>query len=438
MTWPLMLSSFPKNTDFPIASYHRILSADFPEFINKYVDLPILQRLSGIGLLCGTDWTPLYRNRFFYSRLDHSIGVALILWHFTHDRAETLAGLLHDVSTPVFSHVADFRNGDALTQESTENENESMIRNDDALCAMLKSDGISIDAVADYHVYPLADNKLPRLSADRLEYMFPSGAALEGSWTLSEIAETYDDITICINEDGESELGFRTQEIAETYCEKTCRTGHILQLNENKLALKLLSDIVDRAIAIGLIAEKDCYEKTEREIVARFDSFSESVQSENAANDNVHGEAESCGDLYGKGASGCNRDVVCAASSNAHTASGTASEDFRDAASRNPPASAPQKEFVKRWRTFRTMTRIEHTDDALPDHFCVSLDVKMRYIDPLVIGDGESAAGARRLTSVSKKSAALIEDFLSWRDTKYGCAAYALPLRFAKKTGKRA
>ena len=424
MTWPLMLSSFPKNTDFPIASYHRILSADFPEFINKYVDLPILQRLSGIGLLCGTDWTPLYRNRFFYSRLDHSIGVALILWHFTHDRAETLAGLLHDVSTPVFSHVADFRNGDALTQESTENENESMIRNDDALCAMLKSDGISIDAVADYHVYPLADNKLPRLSADRLEYMFPSGAALEGSWMLSEIAEAYGDIAICINEDGESELGFRTQKIAETYCEKTCRTGHILQLNENKLALKLLSDIVDRAIAIGLIAEKDCYEKTEREIIARFDSFSESVQSENAASKK----------LYGGEATGGNRDIVCSASSNAHTASGTARKDFPDAtACPSSSAFSPQKEFVKRWRTFRTMTRIEHTEDALPDHFCVSLDVKMRYIDPLVIGDGESAAGARRLTSVSKKSAGLVEDFLSWRDTKYGCAAYAFPLHFAKK-----
>jgi len=157
------------------------------------------------------------------------------------------------------------------------------------------------------------------------------------------------------------------------------------------------------------------------------------VQNENAANDTVHGGAAANGNLHGKGASGCNRDIVCAASRNVRTLSDTASEDFRDAASRNPSASAPQKEFVKRWRTFRTMTRIEHTDDALPDHFCVSLDVKMRYIDPLVIGDGESAAGARRLTSVSKKSAGLVEDFLSWRDTKYGCAAYAFPLRFAKK-----
>ena len=421
MLWPVMLSAFPKSADFPITSYHRILSSDFPEFINNYIDLPILRRLSGIGLLCGTDWTPLYRNRFFYSRLDHSIGVALILWHFTHDKAETLAGLLHDVSTPVFSHVADFRNGDELTQESTENENEAMLRNDDTLCAALKSDGISIDAVADYHVYPLADNKLPRLSADRLEYMFPSGAALEGSWTLSEIAEAYGDISICINEDGEREFGFRTQKIAETYCEKTCRTGHILQLNENKLALKLLSDIVDRAVAIGLIAEKDCYEKAEREIIERLDAFSESVQSENAEYT----------DLYDGNAAGGNRAAVCDAFCNPRTPFDTASGNFFDAPCRSLSATSPQEEFVKRWRTFRTMTHIEHTDEATANCFCVSLDVKLRYIDPLVIyGD---AGGARRLTSVSKKSAALIEDFLSWRDTKYGCAEYAREWRTAKK-----
>ena len=415
MPWPLMLSAFPKRASFPIDAYHRILSPDFPEFINTYIALPILRRLSGVGLLCGTDWTPLYRNRFFYSRLDHSIGVALILWRFTHDKAQTLAGLLHDVSTPVFSHVADFRSGDALTQESTESENESMIRNDATLCAQLRSDGISIDAVADYHVYPLADNKLPRLSADRLEYMFPSGAALEGSWTISEIAEAYADIAICINEDGESEFGFRTQNIAETYCEKICRTGHVLQLNENKLALQLLSDIVDRAIAIGLIAEKDCYEKTEREIVDCFDSFSESVQSGNAA---------SC-DLHREDADGRRRAAVRAASCNARAASDTAGDTVYAAAYYHSSASSLQKEFVKRWRTFRTMTCIEHTENAMPDCFCVALDVKLRYIDPLVIVDGGSAGKARRLTNVSKKSAELVEDFLSWRDTKYGCAAYA-------------
>ena len=103
-----------------------------------------------------------------------------------------------------------------------------------------------------------------------------------------------------------------------------------------------------------------------------------------------------------------------------------AGESLHGAAFNNSPAAALQKEFIKLWRTFRTMTRIEHTEYAMCGHFCVSLDVKLRYIDPLVIeGDAGRVRGAMRLSCVSKKSAELIEDFLLWRDTKYGCAAYA-------------
>ncbi|MGI6325153.1 MAG: hypothetical protein ACOXZS_04370 [Bacilli bacterium] len=41
-----------------------------------------LQRLAGIGFLCGIDYTKLYANeiKYWYSRLDHSIGCALITW----------------------------------------------------------------------------------------------------------------------------------------------------------------------------------------------------------------------------------------------------------------------------------------------------------------------------------------------------------------------
>ena len=56
-------------SDFDTSAYHSILCPDFPDFLFDFVSLPLLQRLQGIGLLCGTDWTPLFRNRFFYSRL---------------------------------------------------------------------------------------------------------------------------------------------------------------------------------------------------------------------------------------------------------------------------------------------------------------------------------------------------------------------------------
>lgn len=62
----------------------------------------------------------------------------------------------------------DFRNNDALHQESTESDNIRMLREDAVLASLLQSDGLTLEEVEDYHLYPVADNKMPRLSADRL------------------------------------------------------------------------------------------------------------------------------------------------------------------------------------------------------------------------------------------------------------------------------
>ena len=268
--WQAMLNRHGP-ADYDISEYFNILCPrdDWPPFLDKYLQLPVLQRLAGVGLLCGTDWTPLYKNRFYYSRLDHSLGVALIVWHFTHDKAQTIAGLLHDISTPVFSHVSDFRKGDALTQTATEEPTASIIRGDEALGRLLAEDGLSPEQVEDYHIYPIADNEIPQLSADRLEYMFPSGMALDGSWTMEEIRTCYNDLTILKNEEGRDELGFKTLEIAELYCEHFCMIGHILQLNENKLTLQLLGQIMNLAEKDGVVNESDFMTLSEKEVMEK-------------------------------------------------------------------------------------------------------------------------------------------------------------------------
>ena len=120
LDWNTMLRTYPEWQNFDVAEYHKILSPDFPSFLKEYSSVPSMKRLKGVGLLCGTDWTSLYKNRFYYSRFDHSIGVALIVWHFTRDKIQTLSGLFHDIATPIFSHVAEFRKGDALTQTDSE------------------------------------------------------------------------------------------------------------------------------------------------------------------------------------------------------------------------------------------------------------------------------------------------------------------------------
>ena len=397
--WSSMLSRYAP-ADCDISEYFNILCPrdDWPSFLDKYLKLPVLQRLAGVGLLCGTDWTPLYKNRFYYSRLDHSKGVALIVWHFTHDKAQTIAGLLHDISTPVFSHVSDFRKGDALTQTATEEPTSRIIRGDAELGRLLAEDGLTDAQVEDYHIYPIADNEIPQLSADRLEYMFPSGMALDGSWAMEEIRRCYNDLTILKNEEGRDELGFRSLEVAELYCEHFCMIGHILQLNENKLTLQLLGQIMNMAEKAGLLSESDFMTLSEREVIERLD---------NHAKHDSHTKLD------------CHAELV--------SASITSSEQrFRNKFG----MTSEDDKLCKYYKTFRTMTKIEHTNEALPEneYFCVNLKVKQRYINPLVVAQNSAVVSTDstnvksvRLSDISEKARRIIEDFKSYSDTPYGC-----------------
>ncbi len=362
--WPTMMSLNPiaEKSEYDIKKYHNILEPQPPEFLNKYYELPMLQRLKNVGLLCGTDWSPLYKNRFYYSRFDHSVGVALIIWHFTHDKAQTISGLLHDVSTPVFSHVSDFRKGDALTQTETEGTNESIIRSDRNLDALLAVDGLRVEQVEDYHKYPIADNEIPQLSSDRLEYMFPSGMALDGSWDLPSVRRAYEDLEVLRNEEGLPELGFKTLEIAEDYTRRFCMIGHILQLNENKLTLHLLGKIMNLAVEEGILSEADFMTKAEAEIIGILDKE----------------------------------------------------------LSQNPKAFSKERAKLARlYKTFRTMSKIEHTQTPLDEneYFCINLKVKQRYINPLV----RTANSCTRISETSSQAKKIIEDFLLYNDTPFGC-----------------
>ena len=397
--WSTMLSRYAP-ADYDISEYFNILCPrdDWPPFLDKYLKLPVLQRLAGVGLLCGTDWTPLYKNRFYYSRLDHSKGVALIVWHFTHDKAQTIAGLLHDISTPVFSHVSDFRKGDALTQTATEEPTSRIIRGDAELGRLLAEDGLTAAQVEDYHIYPIADNEIPQLSADRLEYMFPSGMALDGSWTMEEICRCYNDLTILKNEEGRDELGFRNLEVAELYCEHFCMIGHILQLNENKLTLQLLGQIMNMAEKEGLLSESDFMTLSEREVMERLDDYTKHDR---------HTKHDSHAELV--------------------SASITSSEQ---SSRNNFGMTSEDDKFCRYYKTFRTMTKIEHTNEALPEneYFCVNLKVKQRYINPLVVAQNSAVVSTDstnvksvRLSDISEKARRIIEDFKSYSDTPYGC-----------------
>lgn len=57
-----------------VKEYFSILAEEVPDFLMKYIETPAMQRIAGTGMCCGTDYTKLFHNKFFYSNLEHSIG----------------------------------------------------------------------------------------------------------------------------------------------------------------------------------------------------------------------------------------------------------------------------------------------------------------------------------------------------------------------------
>ena len=85
-----------ENLDDKMKQYFSILSEEIPEFLEKYIQTPVMQKQAKISVTCGTIYSQMY-DEMWYSSLDHSVGVALIVWHFTKDKKQTLAGLFHDI-----------------------------------------------------------------------------------------------------------------------------------------------------------------------------------------------------------------------------------------------------------------------------------------------------------------------------------------------------
>ena len=83
------MKSYFENLNEPIKQYFKILSDEIPDFLIEYINTPEMQKQAGISVSCGTIYSKLY-NQMWYSSLDHSVAVALIIWNFTKDKKQTL------------------------------------------------------------------------------------------------------------------------------------------------------------------------------------------------------------------------------------------------------------------------------------------------------------------------------------------------------------
>lgn len=325
--------------------YLKILSNEIPDFLNDYINTPQMQKLSEISVSCGTYYTKLFDKMVWYSSLDHSIAVSLIVWNFTKDKKQTIAGLFHDIATPVFKHSIDFMNGDYKKQESTEELTTQIIRESKEIMSLLKRDGIKIEEVDNYHIYPIADNDTPMLSADRLEYTLSNGlGACKNIWNMEDVKEIYENIEIQKNEQGIEELGFKDIKIAEKFVKGMRILSNSYIDNKTKFSMQFLADIMKIMSSQNLITKKDLYELSEKEVIERI---------------------ENC--------------------------------DYA--------------EISQKFDMWKNAHEIKESDEKVKDKYCVSIDAKIRYINPLVNGI--------RISEISEVAKEEIQKALEFKTKKY-------------------
>lgn len=167
--------------------------------IYDLINTPQLQRLKGIGQFGVPNE---FYQKINYTRYEHSTGVMLLLKKLGASQEQQVAGLLHDVSHTAFSHMYDW-----VIENYTKpgnNETHQDERHESVICqeetaTILKDYKYDPKYIANHHNFPLLEQEIPALCADRIDYSlreFPDETSQEVLKNLG----VYDNQIICRNE----------------------------------------------------------------------------------------------------------------------------------------------------------------------------------------------------------------------------------------------
>lgn len=259
--------------------YLKVLSSNkVPKFLKKYLKVPSLQRLKGIGYFCGMNYASkdIYNFKEYITRYDHSLTVALLVYRLTQNKEATIAGLFHDISTPCFSHVIDYMNKDYDKQESTEKNMFNIIESDSELLNLLREDKIKVNQIIEFREFTILDNDRPKLCADRIDGIIQNSYNWTQELKLEEIDTIINDICIYKNENGEDEIGFKTKEVAERVLNLSDKINEVCHSSEDNYMMELLAKITRYSINMGYITYDDLFKFSEKKMFEKFDSIKDS------------------------------------------------------------------------------------------------------------------------------------------------------------------
>ncbi|MBP5447586.1 MAG: hypothetical protein J6X95_05735, partial [Treponema sp.] len=193
------------------------------------------------------------------------------------------------------------------------------------------------------------------------------------------------DLVLAKDVRGNLEFAFKTKNIALDYFRCILKIGYFLQCNKDKIAMELMARVVDAAIKCGTLLEEELWLLSEREIIGRWDALLREAQG---------------GEENRLQAQDARRGTEVSLKPN--------------------EAAAPcglATDFLRLYKTYRTMKKVRGSAAPLEGYFCVQLAVKRRWINPLV--------GSRRICDVSPRAQKERDRFLAYNDTPYACVLLA-------------
>ena len=208
-----------------------------------------------------------YYWRKGFSRYEHSLGVLILLRKLGAGLEEQIAGLLHDVSHTVFSHLVDWISGDPTKEDYQDNNHFNTFKNSE-LSEILEKHGYSYKEISDVKKFCLLEKPAPSLCADRIDYCLRELSFNESKHMARKI---FKNLLVV-----ENQIAFKNlknaKEFAKVYSffQKISWGG-----DQSRARYIILSDALKHALSLKIILFEDL-EKTESYVLNRLESSQDS------------------------------------------------------------------------------------------------------------------------------------------------------------------
>jgi uncharacterized protein len=142
----------------------------------EIIQHPAMQRIKQIWI---SAYGYLFEQKRNSTRYEHSLGVYLLLKKFQASEEEQIAGLIHDVAHTAFSHLSTY----ALQGKYEKKELHDLIQDkfmaESGLSDLLEKLGYKAQQLTAKENFPLLENELPDICADRIDYTIRDGLHLQ-------------------------------------------------------------------------------------------------------------------------------------------------------------------------------------------------------------------------------------------------------------------